>query len=199
MVSGGHCLSQFGDSRSTLCLCLCRWTYGQKQWTLHYRLLSQLSIKEKFKFCWFLSVPLSLCVPVPMSLWNPFLWCFLEGLWLHTSSCFGVSDAIRSLHVVCIPPQTWGAPRSSSSLRWHGPMVETVIQLSVPCIWRPRLVGCLAQPCILHHSHVPCALWPAWLPTEFLEALWLGQKSSVSWALFSHRELQPGPCACAIH
>lgn len=118
---------------------------------------------------------------------------FLEGLWLHTSSCFGVSDAIRSLHVVCIPPQTWGAPRSSSSLRWHIPMVETVIQLSVPCIWRPRLVGCLAQPCILHHSHVPCALWPAWLPTEFLEAVWLGQKSSAAWALFSVRSCSLGP------
>lgn len=121
----------------------------------------------------------SLCVPP----WNPFLWCFLEGLCLHTSSCFGVSDAIRSLHMVCILPKTWGAPCSSSSLRWHGPMVETAIQLSSSLYMETQAGGLL--PCILHHNHVPCALWPVWLPTEFLEAAWLGQKSSASWAQLS--------------
>lgn len=140
---------------------------------------------------------LSLCVPAPMPPWNPFLWCFPEGLCLHTSSCFGVSDAIKSLHVVCIPPQTWGAPCSSSSLRWHGPMVETVIQLSSSLCMETQAGRLL--PCVLHHNHVPCALWPAWLPTEFLEAAWLGQKSSASWAQLSLGEPRPEPCACAIH
>lgn len=62
---------------------------------------------------------------------------------------------------------------------------ETVIQLSSSLYMETQAGGLL--PCILHHNHVPCALWPAWLPTEFLEASWLGQKSSASWAQLSRR------------
>lgn len=76
-------------------------------------------------------------------------------------------------------------------------MVETVIQLFSSLYVGTQAGGLL--PCILHHSHVPCALWPAWLPTEFLEAAWLGQKSKAAWALLSLGELRRGPCACANH
>lgn len=88
--------------------------------------------------------------------------------------------------MVCTQLQTWGAPCSSSPLEWHGPVVETMIQLSSSLYVETQARGLLS--CMSHHSHVPCALWPQWLPTEFLEAARLGQKSSVSWAVLSRGE-----------
>lgn len=105
---------------------------------------------------------------IPMSPWNPFLWCFLEGPWLHTSSCFGVSDAITSLHVVCTPPpQTWGAPCSSSSPRWHGGDRDSALWFLVfgdPGWWVVAV----------HVTPQPCALCPVacvashWVPRSRL-------------------------------
>lgn len=125
--------------------------------------------------------------PCPVSPWNTLLWCFLAGLRLHTSFCSWVSDAIRR-------PRWWFAlsrrPRvlPAAPPPWGGMVLwwRPVIQLSSSLYVETQTSGLLS--CMLHHSHVPCALWPEWLPTEFLEAAWLGQKSNASWAVLSHGE-----------
>lgn len=137
--------------------------------------------------------------PCPVSPWNTFLWCFLAGLRLHTSFCSWVSDAIRRPRwfalshrrgVLPAAPPLWGG-----MVLWWRP----VIQISSSLYVETQTSGLLS--CMLHHSPVPCTLWPEWLPTEFLESCLAGSKVKcilgcvLPWRVKS----QPRPCACPIY
>lgn len=95
-------------------------------------------------------------------------------------------------HVCCLHPATavrWSLQPLLPGVAWScGGDSESALQFPEcgdPGWW-------VAALCVTP-QHVPCALWPAWLPAEFLETIWLGQKSSASWALRSHGEPEPGP------